>query len=341
MSSITPQISVIIPIYNVEKYLPACIESVLSQTFPEFELLLIDDGSTDQSGNICDRYAQNDPRIRVFHQTNQGVSAARNFGIEQARCEWLCLIDSDDYLGKDYLAAFMTQGHLAEDCLNLQGWQCIDETGQTVKTIRYPHQFAEAAGMAETIARHQAFSNNAPWAKLFNRNLIKRHQLSFPTQLPVREDAMFSYNYRMHINSIQLIPVSAYCYRLPRKRVTLSHANHKPEVFLYIREHLLRVIQTAFQKFGLQGSHYEQQNIDYFKNSTDISLLKSIYAHRLPRAERRRILRLVLGDPDKSFRHKPLLKLCKTTYRLLSASGTDALLYPAFRFYYKYIKKVN
>ena len=341
MPDLIPQISVIVPVYNVEKYLPRCIESVLSQTFSNFELLLIDDGSTDRSGNICDRYAQNDSRIRVYHQNNQGVSTARNLGIEHARCEWLCLIDSDDYLDRDYLAVFMTQGHLTEDCLNLQGWQCVNEKEETVKTIQYPFLFSELPQAGETIANYQAFSNNAPWAKLFNRNLIKRHQLCFPTQLPVREDAVFSYNYRMHIKSIQLLPASSYHYRLPRKRITLSHSNHKPEVFLYVREVLPDLIKKVCQRFGLQGSKYEQQNISYFKNSTDLSILKSIYAYALPRAERLKTLQLVLGDPaiDPAFRIKTSLKMFKTAYRLLSAAGMDLFLYPPFRLYYKYIKK--
>ena len=87
-----PQISVIVPVYNVEKYLSRCIESILSQTFTDFELLLIDDGSTDRSGEICDEYAKKDARIRVFHKENSGVSAARNLGLDNAKGELVLLI---------------------------------------------------------------------------------------------------------------------------------------------------------------------------------------------------------------------------------------------------------
>lgn len=92
-----PLISVIVPVYNVENFLPRCINSILSQTFTDFELLLIDDGSTDKSGEICDEYAQNDMRIKVFHKQNEGVSAARNLGIDKACGEWIIFMDSDDY----------------------------------------------------------------------------------------------------------------------------------------------------------------------------------------------------------------------------------------------------
>lgn len=91
-------VSVIIPVYNVEQYLPGCIESVLHQTYNELEILLIDDGSTDRSGEICDRYALKDSRIRVIHQENKGQSEARNNGLEYAKNDYLFFLDSDDYL---------------------------------------------------------------------------------------------------------------------------------------------------------------------------------------------------------------------------------------------------
>lgn len=92
-----PIISVIVPVYNVEKYLSRCIESILTQTFTDFELLLINDGSTDKSGRICDEYAKNDTRVKVYHNDNHGVSFSRNFGIKKALGEWIIYIDGDDY----------------------------------------------------------------------------------------------------------------------------------------------------------------------------------------------------------------------------------------------------
>lgn len=92
-----PLVSVIVPVYNAEKFLPRCINSILAQTSTDFELLLIDDGSTDKSGKICDEYAQKDIRIKVFHKKNGGVSTARNLGIDKAIGEWIIFMDSDDY----------------------------------------------------------------------------------------------------------------------------------------------------------------------------------------------------------------------------------------------------
>ena len=91
-----PKISVIVPVYNVEMFLRRCIDSILAQTFTDFELLLIDDGSKDKSGEICDEYATKDVRIRVFHKQNGGVSSARNVGLNHAIGEYICFCDADD-----------------------------------------------------------------------------------------------------------------------------------------------------------------------------------------------------------------------------------------------------
>ena len=98
----TPLISVIVPIYQVEAYLEECLDSILNQTYRQLEIILIDDGSTDRCGEICDRYASRDSRIKVIHQTNQGLSAARNAGMDIAIGEYISFIDSDDYIVPQY-----------------------------------------------------------------------------------------------------------------------------------------------------------------------------------------------------------------------------------------------
>lgn len=92
----TPLVSVIVPVYNAEKYLNRCVDSILSQTMTDFELLLIDDGSKDDSGRICDEYAEKDARVRAFHKPNGGVSSARNLGLNNARGNWIAYVDADD-----------------------------------------------------------------------------------------------------------------------------------------------------------------------------------------------------------------------------------------------------
>ena len=103
-------VSVIVPVYNAEKYLPACLDSLLAQSLTDFELLLVDDGSRDASGAICDEYAVRDSRIRVFHIPNGGVSAARNLGLDHARGEFVVFVDADDRVMPDHLERFARSG---------------------------------------------------------------------------------------------------------------------------------------------------------------------------------------------------------------------------------------
>ena len=102
-------VSVIVPVYNAEKYIETCISSVLNQTFTDFELILIDDGSEDESGHICDEYATKDTRIRVFHKENGGPSAARNSGLNVAQGEWILFLDSDDWIVPESLQLLMSE----------------------------------------------------------------------------------------------------------------------------------------------------------------------------------------------------------------------------------------
>ena len=100
-TEIQTYISIIVPIYNVEKYLSRCVDSILNQTFTDFELILVDDGSTDNSGKICDEYAEKDCRIKVIHKDNWGVSSARNVGLENSVGEYIMFCDSDDFVEKN------------------------------------------------------------------------------------------------------------------------------------------------------------------------------------------------------------------------------------------------
>ena len=120
-----PKISVIVPVYNAEQYLPHCIDSILAQTFTDFELLLIDDGSKDNSSKICDEYEEKDKRVKVFHKKNGGVSSARNLGLDKAHGEWICFCDSDDCLKSNYLSTFcclMPRGEMLSQGFHASDW---------------------------------------------------------------------------------------------------------------------------------------------------------------------------------------------------------------------------
>ena len=126
-------VSIIVPVYNAEKYLNRCIDSILSQTMPDFELLLIDDGSKDESGCICDEYAEEDARVKVFHKPNGGVSSARNLGIDYAKGKYIIFIDSDDYwLSPDCLESLsLMMDEMRCNCVRGE-YQGVDEIGNVV-----------------------------------------------------------------------------------------------------------------------------------------------------------------------------------------------------------------
>lgn len=123
---LTPKVSIIVPVYNVEQYLHRCLESISSQTFTDWECILIDDGSPDKSGAICDEYAEKDSRFRVIHQKNKGVAAVRNVGISLANGKWICFVDSDDWIENEFLELLYQKACESNACI--VGCNSLDET---------------------------------------------------------------------------------------------------------------------------------------------------------------------------------------------------------------------
>lgn len=215
------------PVYKAEKYLPQCIESILAQTFTDFELLLIDDGSPDRSGEICDEYVRKDHRIRVFHQQNRGVSAARNLGLEQAVGEYIAFVDSDDYVLPDYLKDLY-------DSLQDSGPECL--VIHTVYKL-YPNGDSAFCHLRESkIDGVEAFRILLDYgdkdigysvAKLFSNELIRSHQLRFPVGITLLEDLFFLFEYIRRVSLIKVGDVANYVYRVGYSDTTLSVA-YKP-----------------------------------------------------------------------------------------------------------------
>jgi glycosyltransferase involved in cell wall biosynthesis len=164
-------ISIIVPVYNVENYLARCIESIRNQTYKDYELLLIDDGSTDNSGVICDQYAKTDNRIRVFHKKNGGLSDARNYGLDRIIGEYVTFIDSDDYVGADYLRYLYTMITERKADISIVSMMSITSTdnsfcSSTHHCVEYIGDVALAAMM-----REKEFNESA-CAKLYKRELF-------------------------------------------------------------------------------------------------------------------------------------------------------------------------
>lgn len=183
-----PRISVIIPVYNVEKYLRRCIDSVLSQTHTDFELLLVDDGSLDGSGAICDEYATVDSRVRVFHKQNGGASSARNIGIEKARGEFIYFIDADDIIYPQTLQILLQEINKGEGDVDVIVSDHVSVFRD--KSIRRTISWCRESKV-DRISAFFKSDDTAIWNILIRRLLIVENQLRFDTALTIGEDLVF------------------------------------------------------------------------------------------------------------------------------------------------------
>lgn len=167
-------ISVIVPVYRVEKYLPACIDSILNQTFTDFELILVDDGSPDRCPEICDEVARRDARVRVIHQANAGLSAARNAGIEAAHGAWLSFVDSDDYIAPHFCEKlYQTAQRTNADCV-MCSVQNVDESGKLIDSalMRVADEVKTGQEVLRKIGRDDVTPYLTAWNKLYRRKLF-------------------------------------------------------------------------------------------------------------------------------------------------------------------------
>ena len=199
-----PKISVIVPVCNVEQYLPRCIDSILAQTFKNFELLLVDDGSQDSSGRICDEYATKDNRIRVFHKENGGVSSARNLGLDNARGEWLAFIDADDWISPDFLD--ITDSNNAE--VIEKGYTVYNEKGQITK--KYPVSSKYFKSQEDYFHLYVNKRNNALWNKIIRRDVTTG--CLFDTYVEMGEDFLFYLSFIGRVKKYSYSRKGTYCY---------------------------------------------------------------------------------------------------------------------------------
>lgn len=203
-----PKISIIIPIYNIEKYIAKCIDSVIAQTFTEWELILVNDGSTDNSGKICDEYALKDSRIKVIHKGNEGVTATRDRGVKESKGEFLFFIDGDDYISENALELFINK-QKENDVDLVRGSFCkISEKGEisreyiTNKNINTKEEWFEY------------IVENAIWS-IWN-NLIKKEiyckYVNVPNDITLGEDLISSSQLAIGINTINYNNIITYFY---------------------------------------------------------------------------------------------------------------------------------
>ncbi|MBR6147725.1 MAG: glycosyltransferase [Lachnospiraceae bacterium] len=265
------EISVIVPIYNVEKYLSKCIDSILQQTFTDYELILVDDGSTDTSGKIADDYAAKDNRITVIHKKNGGLSDARNHGLDKATGDYICFIDSDDWIEKNYLQELLGLAQNNEADIAICAYQKSD--GNIAVS-----QPAEPGVIIETgiEAIDNLYSDRygiyvVAWNKLYNRKLFE--ETRYPVGLIHEDEAVFG---DLFLKAKKVIRTERILYNYRVNNITsIMSSNYSLK-----RLDILKAMEKRMETYKINGlqKYYEKDSFKYLYkillNEIEIKRLK-------------------------------------------------------------------
>ena len=265
-------ISVIVPVYRVEKYLPACIDSILNQTFTDFELILVDDGSPDRCPEICDETAKRDARVRAIHQANQGLSAARNAGIEAAHGAWLSFVDSDDFLAPDFLETLHDAAVRAGADCALCGIQLTDEAGQKIgQLLSVADGVRTGRSILETLCRAPEIPYLVAWNKLYRRDVFQT--LRYPVGMQ-NEDTYLAAELFDTVQTVICVSKPMYFYRQRADSIMHTAVTTRNLDRMWAFEHCF----AYFEARGLEALMPDAEKKMFAK-------LTGVY-YRLPKEER-------------------------------------------------------
>lgn len=264
-----PLLSVIVPIYNSEHYLHKCIDSILSQSMSDFELILIDDGSVDSSGKICDEYAKKDTRIRVFHKENGGVSSARNLGLDNAQGEWIIFVDSDDWIDDNLLVLLSAQS--SEIDLILTSYYKHNKITGEVYKESYP---LSKKGTVDEILQNDGnliIGFFTPWAKFYRRSIIEKYNLRFDILISSGEDTIFNFQYMKYVYFVQTFNIAYYNWieanGLTYKKSSIENVIYTIEKTVNSIEEIERDKNIKMPKITYNSLLHMLNNIEVKKNS--------------------------------------------------------------------------
>ena len=215
-------VSIIVPIYKVEDYIRECIDSILAQTYPDFELILVDDGSPDSCGRICDDYAKGDNRIKVVHKVNGGLTSARNAGLEVAKGEWIMHVDGDDWIEPDMIESLIEAAKAAEADLVFGDFI---KYGANAGNKQLP---SWSSDKIDSLSRYIAYSMTTIWGSIAKRSLYTEHSLKSPDGVSYCEDFHLIVRLCHFANKIVNVHRPFYHYRY-RPTSIMSNMNRKTE----------------------------------------------------------------------------------------------------------------
>lgn len=307
-----PKISIIVPVYNSEKYLCGCIESVLSQTYRDFELILVDDGSSDSSGQICDAYANKDVRIHVIHKENGGVSSARNRGIKEALGEYIMFIDSDDNI-VEHCFSFLFEERTSMPDLTIFSFTYVSPSKKRVvknlmSDIAKNHQEALSKGLALKENDYTSEVFCFPWNKVYKKSILRSSNIEFPLDISLREDEIFNYRYLNLCHSLEVISTPLYNYNV--ETTGLTYRKRMPIEDLALADHII----SASRQLNCDGRFLQIQYrrsflymFSAFANSRDKHFKENVF-------KKIKVLHTILEDIEA--KERKLLKVVKTIVSL-------------------------
>lgn len=256
----SPTVSIIVPVYNAEAVIGRCIESILKQTYKDFELILVNDGSHDDSGKICDAYAEKDDRIRVIHKENTGVSDSRNIAISQARGVWLQFADSDDWLAPEATSLLVSSAEAnACDLVVSDFYRVVEDRIAHKGSIQENGLLSRQEFATYMMESPADFYYGVLWNKLYRKSLVDHFQIQMDTEISWCEDFMFNLEYICHVTGIYILRVPIYYYVKTRNSLSTQGISltktikMKTTVFEYYKNFYKEVFdEKDYEKSRLQ-----------------------------------------------------------------------------------------
>lgn len=307
-------ITVVVPAYNVEEYLPRCVESIITQTYQNLEIILVNDGSTDKSGEICEAYAKKDDRIKVIHKENSGPSESRNIGLETAKGEYITFIDADDFIHESYIERLYSLAEMNGSeivCCNYTRGDADDFSG-----VKAEKQIEERTYTADEMLRnwHGKYKHleTVIWNKLYKKELFEKNHIRYPEDCISGEDVQITHLLVANARQVTITNETLYYYFRNKQSITSSASKEKV------------VVNEVAQKKRLE---FFQQN-GYLE----------AYERMLIKLQKYYMLMYCRLHEDKSYR-KELKEKFAQRYNevksLKTTSATENILFISFKYFYR------
>lgn len=286
--------SVIVPVYNVENYLSRCIDSLLAQNYADLEILLIDNGSNDQSGQICENYAAQFSNITAYHIPNKGVGSARNFGLSKAKGEFICFVDADDYLVGNLFSDVESQLDSQLDLLVFSYYNSIEKNLSEIDRSAKILPTEGKKDKSDFIALFQELFLTdmmyTVWNKIYRREFLEEHQIVFESY-ELGEDVRFNLSVYQHVNTVFLVKSAYYVY--VSGRVDSAMGQYNPNRMNYQLEELGKVDQLM-----ISWNSHDDQFIDQIKARILMSNIQNISKQKMSLSKKRHYVEVLCRNQE-------------------------------------------